>query len=147
MFFLTDIWCHGIFADEFLKQIDMRKHKLTLLLLLFGFILPATWCDARGTNLTDGYSHIQIKESNVQGTPRSSSIQATINGHALTVSFTENLGQVAISVTTSTGSVVECLSTITPNGVILYIPNAGDYIVNFTLPNGDEYYGEFTVTE
>ena len=28
-----------------------------------------------------------------------------------------------------------------------YIPLAGDYIVNFTLPNGDEYYGEFTVTD
>ena len=26
------------------------------------------------------------------------------------------------------------------------IPNTGDYIVTFTLPNGDEYYGEFTVT-
>ena len=26
------------------------------------------------------------------------------------------------------------------------IDNAGDYIVTFTLPNGDVYYGEFTVT-
>lgn len=23
----------------------------------------------------------------------------------------------------------------------------GDYIITFTLPNGDEYYGEFTVSD
>lgn len=125
----------------------MRKHKLTLILLLFGFILPATWCDARGTNLTDGYSHIQINEANVHGAPHGSSIQATINGHYLTVSFTENLGRVDIKVTTATGALVDCTSTPTPNGIQFYIPNAGDYIVTFTLTNGDEYYGEFTVTE
>lgn len=91
---------------------------------------------------------ILVKENTLYGgSDRSGAIVANINGHCLTVVFSENLGQVAISVTTSTGSVVECLSTITPNGVILYIPNAGDYIVNFTLPNGDEYYGEFTVTD
>lgn len=63
------------------------------------------------------------------------------------MSFTENLGQVAISVTTDTGALVDCTSTLTPNGIQFYIPDAGDYIVNFTLPNGDEYYGEFTVTD
>lgn len=125
----------------------MQKHKLNIYVLLLGLLSLATWQQAYGFILSDGYSHINIKEAHVEGVPKGSSIQATINGHALTVVFTENLGQVAISVTTSTGSVVECLSTITPNGVILYIPNAGDYIVNFTLPNGDEYYGEFTVTD
>ena len=97
--------------------------------------------------MNDGYSHIFIKESTVQGTPRGSSIQASINGHYLTVSFTENLGQVTIEVSTVSGTSVHFTSIPTPNGVQCYIPNAGDYIVNFTLPNGDEYYGEFTVTE
>ena len=125
----------------------MRKHRLTLLLLLFGFILPATWCGAEGTNLTDGYSHIQIKETNVHGSPRGSSIQATINGHTLTVVFTENLGQVSVEITTVTGMPVEYNLANTPTGLVFYIPNAGDYIVTFTLPNGDEYYGEFTVSD
>lgn len=127
----------------------MQQTKLKTILLLLAFILPAAWGKANNIvySIIDDIGHITIKEAKVQGVPKGSSIQASINGHALTVVFTENLGQVAISVTTSTGSVVECLSTITPNGVILYIPNAGDYIVNFTLPNGDEYYGEFTVTE
>ncbi len=125
----------------------MQKHKVKLFFLLFGFILPAIWCSAEGTNMMDGFSHIQIKHTNVQGTPKGSSIQATIDGHYLTVSFTENFGQVAISVTTATGALVDCTSTPTPNGIQFYIPNAGDYIVTFTLTNGDEYYGEFTVTD
>ena len=28
-----------------------------------------------------------------------------------------------------------------------YLPQTGDYIITFTLANGDEYYGEFTVTD
>ena len=125
----------------------MHKNKLKQLLMLFGMMLPAIWCSAAGTTMNDGYSHIFIKESTVQGTPRGSSIQASINGHYLTVSFTENLGQVTIEVSTVSGTSVHFTSIPTPNGVQCYIPNAGDYIVNFTLPNGDEYYGEFTVTE
>ena len=61
--------------------------------------------------------------------------------------FTENLGQVAIKITTATGGYVQADSCITPNGLQFYIPIAGDYIVTFTLPNGDEYYGEFTVAD
>lgn len=93
------------------------------------------------------YSHINVKEAHVQGAPRGSSIQASISGHYLTVTFTENLGQVAIEVTTSSGALVDGTMTLTPTGVQIHIPNTGDYIVTFTLSNGDEYYGEFTVTE
>ena len=35
----------------------------------------------------------------------------------------------------------------TPNGVNFYIPNTGSYVVTFTLPNNDVYYGEFEVTD
>ena len=78
---------------------------------------------------------------------RSNSINPVINGHVLVVTFTENLGQVAIEIATASGTPVECTSIQTPNGLQIFIPNAGDYIVTFTLPNGDEYYGEFTVTD
>ena len=81
------------------------------------------------------------------GTDKSGSIVPTINGKVLSVSFTENLGQVDIEVTTSTGGYVQANSCITPNGIQFYIPNAGDYIVTFTLSNGDMYAGEFTVTD
>lgn len=74
-------------------------------------------------------------------------IYAELEGHALTVVFTENLGQVAIEVSIVGGGEVETSSLYTPSGVIIYIPYSGSYIVTFTLPNGDEYYGEFEVTE
>jgi hypothetical protein len=61
--------------------------------------------------------------------------------------FTENLGQIAVEVSTASGTLVNCLSVFTPNGLQVYIPNAGNYIVTFTLSDGDEYYGEFTITD
>ena len=123
----------------------LTKFKQIILLLIMA--LPTVWCSASIIHSTDGNSAIQIKESNVQHTPKGSSIQASIDGHTLTVAFSENLGQVVVEVTTALGGTVEYLSITTPNGVQFYIPNTGDYIVTFTLPNGDEYYGEFTVTD
>ena len=125
----------------------MRYTTFKQLVLLIGMMLPTAWCDAIGTNSIDGYSHIHVKQGNVQGVPKGSTIQASINGHLLVVVFSENLGQVAVEVSTTTGTMVDYTSTITPNGIQIYIPNIGDYIVTFTLSNGDEYYGEFTITD
>lgn len=124
-----------------------KKNNFKQFVLLFGILLSAAWCGASSTNCIDGFSHINVKVAHVQSAPKSSSIQASINGHTLTVFFTENLGQVAVEVSSATGASIEYLSILTPNGLQIYIPNAGDYIVTFTLPNGDEYYGEFTVTD
>ena len=115
--------------------------------MLVSLMMASVWCAANNLGVADGYSGITVKEAKVQGSPRGSSIQASINGHLLMVTFSENLGQVVVEVTTATGSPVDATLTITPNGVQFYIPLAGDYIVTFTLPNGDEYYGEFTVTD
>ena len=99
------------------------------------------------TMQNDGIPLEVIEKASYGGTDKSGSIIPSINGHYLTVVFTENLGQVAIEVTTSTGGPVDGTSIITPMGIQIYIPNTGDYIVTFTLPNGDEYYSEFTVTD
>ena len=126
----------------------MQKHfELKHFAMLFSLLMLTVWCGANNLGLTDGHSHILIKEGNVQDTPRGNVINASIDGHTLTVVFTENLGQVAVEITTVAGVTVDCSSTTTPNGLQFFIPNAGDYIVTFTLPNGDEYYGENTVTD
>ena len=127
----------------------MRHVKINFkqFVLLLGFMMSTTFCVAIGTTFIDDFSNINVKVAHVQGAPKGSTIQAYIDGHTLTVVFTENLGQVTVEVTTVTGNPVTCKSTYTPNGVILYIANTGDYIVTFTLSNGDEYYGEFTVTD
>lgn len=120
------------------------RHTTNKILPLIIFLLPTIWCLSANSIL---YGTVIVKNGNVQSIPRGSTIQATIYGHTLTVVFTENLGQVAIEVSTVSGTSVHFTSTLTPNGVQCFIPNTGDYTVTFTLPNGDEYYGEFTVTD
>ena len=124
----------------------MKHKKLKLIVLLVGLLLTTIQGGASHFFSFDGYSHILVNASNVQGVPKGSSIQASIDGHVLSVIFTENLGHVQIEVTTSTGGTVDLMDIYTPNGYNAYITYTGDYIVTFTLSNGDEYYGEFTVT-
>lgn len=114
---------------------------------MLGFLLPALWSFAFAKPTTDPTNNIIIKVAHTNNTPRTSSIQASINGHTLTVVFTENLGQVNIEVSAISGGETQVESTPTPNGVIFYITNTGSYIVTFFLPNGDEYYGEFEVED
>lgn len=91
---------------------------------------------------------IELKESTgVSSSDKSNAIIPFINGHVLVVAFSENLGQVSVEVATVAGASVQCLSVLTPNGLQVYIPNAGNYIVTITLSNGDVYAGEFTVTD
>ena len=125
--------------------------KVTTLVLMLCLALSGALCYAHGEARTEnmkGEGSILIKTTAQHGgTDKSGSITPSINGNMLTVVFSENLGQVAVEVSTASGTQVDCLLALTPNGLQIYIPNAGDYIVTFTLPNGDEYYGEFTVTD
>ena len=126
----------------------MSKTLKTVLMLML-LIPSAVMCFAHGAVGTQQDELIMLLQKKIghNGTNRGESIHATLNGHCLIVSFTENLGEVTVEVETVSGSNVQCLSMLTPSGMQFYIPNAGDYVVTFTLPNGDEYYGEFTVTE
>ena len=125
-------------------------HKPTTLILMFCFILSGTFCYANGMvgmkKEKDNVIPIIVKEkASYGGLDKSDAITTTINGHLLMVAFLENLGQVTVEITTSTDSPVDFITMATPNGYQYYIPNTGDYIVTFTLENGDVYYGEFTV--
>ena len=122
---------------------ENQKRKL----IMFCLLLTIACCMAGPIKAIDGFSHINIQESHVQDAPRTSSIEATINGHQLTVTFLENLGNVQVEITTATGGTVDYGHIWTPDSYIAYITNTGDYIVTITLGNGDEYYGEFEVTD
>lgn len=90
---------------------------------------------------------VSVIATNCTGNDRTSSILASINGHTLTVVFTENLGNVTIEVKDVYGDAVDLDLIGTPNGYECYIPLAGHYTVIFKLSNGDEYSGEFDVTD
>lgn len=137
--------------DYQLKKTTMNKFKKMVLMLYFA--LSGALCYAHGEvgteneNGKDG-TPIEVIKIVVHGSSdKSGSISPNINGHVLAVAFNENLGQVSVEVTTVAGTPVQFLSTPTPNGVQVYILNAGDYIITFKLSNGDEYYGEFTVSD
>jgi len=128
----------------------MKKVAISVLMLCI--ILSGAWCYAHGASGTENGKGdgilIEVKETSSHvGFEKSSAIIPSINGHVLFVWFTENIGQVAIEITTATGAVVQTCWAETPNGLQAYIPYAGNYIITFTLANGDEYYGEFTVTD
>ena len=127
--------------------------KVTTTILMLFLTLSGAFCYANDIARTENKKGeeipIDVKRciGSLSQPDKSDTIIPMLDGHYLTVSFTENLGQVTIEVSTVSGTSVHFTTTPTPNGVQCFIPNAGDYIVNFTLPNGDEYYGEFTVTE
>ncbi len=125
--------------------------KVTTLVLMLCLTLSGVLCYVHGAARTEnmkGEGAILIKSTAQHGgTDKSGSIVPSIYDHVLSVVFNDNLGQVAVEIATTTGVSVQYTSTLTPNGLQIYIPNAGDYIVTFTLPDGDEYYGEFTVTD
>ena len=125
----------------------MQHSTIKQIFLLIAVLLPTIICNATKTDLEDGLSHISIKVTQSHGEPKISSIQATIEGHWLSVVFLENLGQVTVEVSSTTVGEVETQSINTPNGVNIYIPASGSYIVTFTLANGDIYYGEFEVED
>ena len=125
----------------------VRISKIKQIVLLIGFLLPAVIGTAHSNSFHDGPCNINIKVAQVQNDPRNNSILASINGHTLTVTFTENLGNVQIDITTASGGAVSYGHVWTPDSYIAYIYNTGSYVVTITLENGDEYYGEFEVTD
>ncbi len=128
--------------------------KLRQMILMLCFIFSGALCYAYSEEVTEnakdnegGITIGMIEKSSQSHSDKSGSIIPYINGHMLSVVFCENLGQIYAEVTTITGTVVDFTSVLTPNGLQVYISNAGNYIVTFTLSNGDVYAGEFTVTD
>ena len=124
-------------------------NRIKCIVLLLGIILPTAFSFANSelTTEKDGVGTIVINKNDNTGEDRSSSISASIDGHTLTVSFLSNIGHVTIKITDASGATLDIESTETPTGYMYYIPSAGHYVVVFTFTDGDEYYGEFDVTD
>ena len=125
----------------------MAKFKSCILLVMLS--LSVTLSRATGISIIQN-EHVPILV--IAGTPHSGidktgSINAQINGHSLSVAFTENLGTVSIEIKDEGGATLDITGMGTPSGYAFYIPLAGRYTVFFKLSNGDEYYGDFEVTD
>lgn len=126
----------------------MQKYNLKIIAMLLGLLLPTIGYQAKEINVKDGNSPIVVKEAHVSSTPKGSTIQASIDGHWLSVTFTQNIGTLTMELEKVSGSVIFNYPTVTtPDCYQFYLPQTGDYIITFTLSNGDEYYGEFTITD
>ena len=126
----------------------MHKHNVKIIAMLLGLLLPTIEYQAKEINLIDGGNPIVINESHVESTPKGSTIQASINGHYLMVTFTQNIGNVTMELDMASGPMLFNYPSVqTPDSYQFYLNQTGDYIITFSLANGDEYYGEFTVTD
>lgn len=116
-----------------------------MLCLLFSAALCQSNCIVQ--NGKDGAHITIIKTSEHGGSDRSSSIYASINGHTLSIAFTENFGDVSIKVLNESYVTIDLMTTPTPTGCQVYIPTSGRYILVITFPDGDEYSGDFEVSD
>ena len=91
--------------------------KFKRLILLLVLVLPPAWCSATIFHSIDGNNAIQIIESNVQSAPKGSTIQASIDGHYLTVIFTQDIGTLAMELDKVSGPMIFSYPSVqTPDG-------------------------------
>ncbi len=131
----------------------MKTITKTVLMLCF-FILSGALCYANGKARTENEKGKEgtpievIERASHSSSEKGSTIQASIDGHYLTVIFTQDIGTLAMELDKVSGPMIFSYPSVqTPDGYQFYLPLTGDYIITFTLSNGDEYYGEFTVTD
>ncbi len=125
----------------------MTKLKLSFLLVMLSLSIVFCYAKCISTSQTE---HVPISlkaEAQHSGNDRSGSMLANINGHTLTIAFTENLGEVSIEVQNGDGVPVDLSIMDTPTGFMTYIPLAGRYTLIIKLEDGDEYFGEFEVDD
>ena len=93
----------------------MQKVKSKLFLLLLGMILPITFYEASASCLLNRDHPIQIKEAHVSSTPKGSTIQASIDGHYLSVTFTQDIGTLTMELDKVSGPMFFSYPVITPD--------------------------------
>ena len=120
--------------------------KLQILILTICLFAPAVFCLAESRVKTEktqdeGSTIVVKKKSDAASSDKDDPcITAFINGHTLTVNFAQNIGTVDVEISDGQSFMV-----VTPDTTTAYITSSGSYTVTFTLPGGDEYYGNFVV--
>ena len=119
---------------------------IKILILMACLFVPAAICLAESMGKIekkqDEGTVVVIKKKNNSNSSDKDDpcITATISGHTLTMNFAQNIGSVLVEISDGQSFMV-----VTPDNVQAYITSSGSYTVTFTLPGGDEYYGNFVV--
>ncbi|MBR0539980.1 MAG: DUF3244 domain-containing protein [Bacteroidales bacterium] len=74
-------------------------------------------------------------------------ISASLSGHYLSISVSQDIGQMTVGIVSSTGVTVDEQSVETPTSVQFYISQGGEYDIEITLSNGEEFTGSFIVMD
>lgn len=125
----------------------MSKLKLSILLVLLSLSIAICPAKCICTFQTDNVPITVIAGTEHSGLDKSGSILAYINGHTLTIAFTENLGQTVIEVRDESDVTLDLALLGTPTGYQCHIPSAGRYTLIIKLNNDDEYSGDFEVED
>lgn len=94
----------------------MTKLKLTTLLFMLSFLIVSSHAANISIIQTENVPVVMTAETQHSGDDKSGSMLANINGHTLTIAFTENLGEVSIEVQNGDGVPVDLSIMDTPTG-------------------------------
>lgn len=100
--------------------------------------------DNHVTGLGSGTAIAIKKAGGNGGTTKKPRIIAVIDNHTLGMRFAKSIGMVKVNIS-NPACKTQIFYTKTPNEIWIILTESGDYKVTFTLPKGDEYYGEFSL--
>ena len=123
--------------------------KVLRLVLIPCLILSMVYLHANnyGAEKVEGVPIKITEQTGCNGQDRSNYISAHINGHYLNVAFLADLGSVTIKILDESYTMLELSYIETPSGYQYYIPLEGRYTLLIALEDGDEYRGDFEVSE
>ncbi len=90
---------------------------------------------------------IIIKKAAIHGSSDKTGIPTEIPyiGKELLIDFTDSIGMVNVNISTKAGKTIQMFDVSTPTHLRAYVKKRGKYTITFTLDDGSEYGGDFTI--
>jgi len=90
---------------------------------------------------------IIIKKATSHGSSDKTGIpsEVPITGNQLLIEFTDPIGMVTVNISTKAGKTVQKFEVSTPTCIKTFVQKRGKYTITFTLDDGSEYWGKFTI--
>ena len=88
-----------------------------------------------------------IKKAAIHGSSDKTGIPAEVPiiGKQLLIEFTDAIGMVSVNISTKAGKTMQKFEVSTPTYIKAFVQKSGNYTITFTLDDGSEYWGKFTI--